>query len=75
MAVNARHHSIQIDDVDETNEGGLHHYRWSCFCRRNGQWTTDKEAAERNGAKHVRVNSPKRPADGPAAVRKLLSLL
>lgn len=54
MAVNATQHFVTLDEVDETDEGGNHNFRWTCSCRSEGRWTPDKEAALKAGRAHVR---------------------
>lgn len=72
MAVNGSQHRTDIDELDESAEGGPVQYRWSCFCRRFGRWTEDKAAAEKSGQVHERRYAPK--PKGPQALRKLISL-
>jgi hypothetical protein len=66
VAINASQHFITIDEIDETDEGGLHQYRWVCSCRSEGRWAEDKADAERNGQAHARRKSPRRPRENNA---------
>lgn len=73
MAPSAGQHRTDVDMVDETDDGGQIHYRWSCLCRRVGRWTEDREVARRAGVTHERRYQPRRPG-GPESVRNLLKL-
>jgi len=72
MATSNAQHRTDIDTVDETNEGGQVHYRWSCLCRRTGQWVDTSAAAEKGGRAHERRFQPK--PQGPKGLRELLRL-
>jgi hypothetical protein len=72
MAVNATQHRTDVEELDETGEGGLINYRWSCLCRRTGRWTQEAVAAEKAGKAHERRSAPK--ARGYETLRGLISL-
>lgn len=66
MAVNAQQHHAVVDEHPD----GLNMFRWSCFCRKTGQWVPTRAHAGDLGRQHERRSTPK--PSGPKGVRDLL---
>lgn len=61
-------HRAIVTELDETNEGGLLHFRWECVCRRNGKWVASVVTAEARATAHERRGAP-RPSKRSNAAR------